>query len=114
MTIVVGIFDNARDLDQAIVKLATQGFEDTVYDDAIVAQERGFGRPTGEDSQSAHLEAFKRHLEGYHVPDQVIEGYANTFYHGGKFVVVKTNKKRAPEAVAIMGQCQASQVNRHG
>ena len=31
--------DNARDLDKAVGRLARAGFEDTVYDEAIVAEE---------------------------------------------------------------------------
>ena len=34
MTTTVGIFDNARDLDKAVERLARAGFEDTVYDEA--------------------------------------------------------------------------------
>ena len=39
MTTIVGIFDNARDLDKAVERLTRAGFEDTVYDEAIVAEE---------------------------------------------------------------------------
>jgi hypothetical protein len=39
MTTIVGIFDSTRDMDQAVELLAEAGFEDTVYDDAIVALE---------------------------------------------------------------------------
>ena len=39
MTTIVGIFDSTRDMDQAVERLAEAGFEDTVYDDAIVALE---------------------------------------------------------------------------
>jgi len=39
MTTIIGIFDNARDLDKAVGRLARAGFEDTVYDEAIVAGE---------------------------------------------------------------------------
>ena len=46
MTTVVGIFDNARDLDHAIDRLARDGFQDTVYDEAIVEGEpANTGRP---------------------------------------------------------------------
>ena len=41
MTTIVGIFDNARDLDKAIGRLARAGFEDSVYEEAIVAGEPG-------------------------------------------------------------------------
>ena len=32
--------------------------------------------------------AFESHLAEYDLPDQVIEAYTMTFYHGGKFVLV--------------------------
>ena len=41
MTTIVGIFDNARDLDQAVERLAEAGIEDTVFDETIVAGEAG-------------------------------------------------------------------------
>jgi len=40
-TTIVGIFDNARDLDRAVDRLNRAGFEDTVYDEAIVSEETG-------------------------------------------------------------------------
>jgi hypothetical protein len=45
MKTVVGIFDNARDLDKAIERLARAGFQDTVYDEAIVGGEPGGSGP---------------------------------------------------------------------
>jgi hypothetical protein len=48
MTTIVGIFDNARNLDRAVEQLARAGFEDTVYDVAIVAGETvNSGGPVG-------------------------------------------------------------------
>ena len=41
MATIVGIFDNARDLDKAVERLARAGFEDTIYDESIVAGEGG-------------------------------------------------------------------------
>jgi hypothetical protein len=41
MTTTVGIFDNMRDLERAVEQLANAGIEDTVYDEAILAQETG-------------------------------------------------------------------------
>jgi hypothetical protein len=41
MTTIVGIFDNERDLDKSVGRLAHAGFEYTVYDEAIVAEEPG-------------------------------------------------------------------------
>ena len=113
MTIVVGIFDNPKDLDETIVKLGDQGFEDTVFDESIVAQEKGLTKLDAEH-KDALLTAFKKHLlKDYHVPAEVINGYATSFFHEGKFVVVKTDAKGAPEAMEIMRRGGASRVNRH-
>jgi len=40
---IVGIFDNARDLDKAVERLARAGFDDAVYDEALVEGEAGNG-----------------------------------------------------------------------
>ncbi len=113
MTIIVGIFDNPQNLDQTIMKLAEQGFEDTVFDESIVAQEKGVSRLDAEH-KDALLASFKKHLlKDYHVPEEVINGYATSFLHGGKFVVVKTNAKGAEQAMEIMRGGSASRVNRH-
>ena len=113
MTIIVGIFDNPQNLDEAIVKLADQGFEDTVFDESIVAQEVGVSR-LGPEHKNALVTSFKKHLlKDYHVPAEVIDGYVASFFHGGKFVVVKTNAKGAGQAMEIMRRGGASRLNRH-
>lgn len=113
MTIVVGIFDSPQALDEAIVQLADHGFDDIVYDQSIVAQEMGVARPTAED-RHAIVETFKDHLKDYHVPPEVISGYATSFFHDGKIVIVKTDGERASQVEDIMRRCRASRVNRHG
>ena len=40
------------------------------------------------------VRAFKSYLADYDLPDQVIEAYTTTFYHGGKFVLVRTHPQR--------------------
>ena len=45
MTTIIGIFDNARDLDKAVNKLARAGFDETVYDESIVAEDALKGNP---------------------------------------------------------------------
>jgi hypothetical protein len=132
MTTIVGIFDNAGDLDQAVEGLAKAGIEDTVFDEAIVAGEAGnvgsvFGpgsslapgitvKPELSPKPDRHtvIRVFKAHLADYRLPDEVIEGYATTFYHKGKFVLVKTDPQRAEQVIQILRECRASQVNRHG
>jgi len=135
ITTIVGIFDNGRDMDQAVERLAAAGFDDTVYDEAIVAEEPGklatvapipvVGPvlvpgaipPQASGSVEADLpaivRAFKSHLADYHLPEEVIEAYATTFYHKGKFVLVRTDKEHAEQAMEILKECGASRVNRH-
>jgi hypothetical protein len=104
MTTTVGIFDNARDLDKAVERLACAGFDDTVYDEGIVAGEAvnvgsavfapGYapavvwGSAEPDSPPKADLDtvvrAFKAHLADYHLPKDVIKAYATTFYHNGE------------------------------
>jgi hypothetical protein len=128
MTTIVGIFDKSRDLDEAIERLAEAGIEDTVFDEAIVAGEAGnAGSALGPGSAAgiivksppkpdrhAVIRAFKAHLADYHLPGDVIDGYATTFYHKGKFVLVRTDPQHAEQVIQILRSCGASQVNRHG
>jgi hypothetical protein len=136
MTTIVGIFDNARDLDKAVERLARAGFEDTVYDEAIVAGEPSNGGPVvfapgyapamvwgsaepdsppkiTHHAQHTIVQAFKAHLAEYHLPSDVIQAYAVTFYHNGEFILVKTEPERAEQAMKILRDCGATRVNRH-
>jgi hypothetical protein len=133
MTIIVGIFDDPDALDQTIERLADQGFKENVFDQSTVPREVGFHETLlfAPGARSAHgdfgapekvteanrLEAvrvFKDHLiKDFHLPSEVIESYATSFYHEGKFVIVKTTARRAPEVMDIMRAGNASQVNRH-
>jgi hypothetical protein len=138
MTTIVGIFDNAFDLEKAVERLARSGFEDTVYDEAIVGGEPGGGAPTvfapgygppaawggnaepewrakpGQHAQHAIVEAFKAHLADYHLPADVIRAYAVNFNHNGEFVLVKTKPERAEQAMEILRNSGATKVDRHG
>ncbi len=132
MTTIVAIFDNARDVDQAVTRLARAGFEDTVFDEGIIAGEAhslglvfasGFGPPevwgtpeTPSRRKPDHqtiVQAFKSHLADYRLSDETIEAYAMTFSHSGEFLLVKTEKKRAEAASDIMRNCGATRVGRH-
>ena len=54
MTTIVGIFDTARDLDEAVERLAESRIEDTVFDEAIVAEEAdNAGAALGKNRPSA-------------------------------------------------------------
>jgi hypothetical protein len=139
MTTIVGIFDNAWDLEKAVERLARAGFEDTVYDEASVSGEPGgtagpavfapgYGPPVAWGSgaepgwrpkpvhhaQHTIVEAFKAHLADYHLPAEAIDAYAVNFNHNGEFILVKTKPERAAEAMEILRGCGASKVDRHG
>ena len=131
-SITVGIFDNVQDLKRAVERLAAAGFEDTLYDEAIVALDAGNVAPVApvpmdpvlapgvvaevssrvEPDLPTIVRAFKSHLADYHLPDQVIEYYATTYYHEGKIVLVRTGAPRDEEVVRILWKCGASQANR--
>jgi hypothetical protein len=133
MTTIVGIFGHAQDLDKAVERLARAGFEDTVYDEGIVAGELcdvgpvvfapGYApavvwgsaeRPLpSKPDRLAVARAFKAHLADYDLPHAVIKAYATTFYHNGEFVLVRTDDERAEQAMEILRECCATRVDRH-
>jgi|SRR6476660_9589951 len=133
MTTIIGIFDNARDLDKAVNKLARAGFDETVYDESIVAEDVPKGEPIAfalghtpaafwdnarpvmpsKPDRSAVIRAFKAHLADYKLPDNVIEGYAITLHHS-EFVLVKTDASRADHVQKIITECGAIRTDRHG
>lgn len=130
---IVGIFDNAHDLDRALERLARAGFEDTVYDEAIVGEEPanlgtlvfapGQATPVAwsnigptpslrKPEVQTVVRAFKAHLADYQVPAEVIEAYTTTFSHKGEFVLVRADA-RAGQAVEILRESGATRVTRH-
>ena len=133
MTTIVGIFDNERDLDKSVGRLAHAGFKYTIYDEAIVGGEPGsfgslvfsssYGPPVSWSSNEPALlskrgrqrviQAFKAHLAHYDLPNKVIEAYATTFSENGRFVLVKTDAVRAEQVMEILWECGARQVNCH-
>jgi hypothetical protein len=134
---IVGIFDNARDLDKAIERLTRAGFQHTVYDEAIVGEEPGgggaavfapgYGPPAAwgssaepewrtkphQHARHSIVKAFRAHLADFDVPAEVIEAYAATFNHNGEFILVRTNADRAEQAMEILRMFGATRVNRH-
>ena len=134
-SVIVGIFDNGQDLDRALERLAAAGFEDTIFDEAVVAEEPGNVGPVGpvpvgpvlapgvvppaegmgsvESDLPTIVRAFKSRLADYHLPDDVIEAYATALYHKGKFVLVRTEPECAKHVMEILQECRASRVNRH-
>jgi hypothetical protein len=128
-TVIVGIFDNSQDLERADKELAAAGFEATLYDEALVAEESSKvgpvpvgsvlapGGPT-EDVESAQFDspampALKTQLADFHLPDDVIDAYATAFSHHGKFVLVRTEPECVKHVIEILEACSASRVNRH-
>jgi hypothetical protein len=130
-SVTIGIFDDASDVARALERLGAAGFEDTiVYDGATARHEQQDAPPVGpvpvgsilapgsvcaEDSGSGEpaVRAFQSHLADYHLPDEVIEGYATTFCHDGKLIIVRTHPQRDEEVVGILRKCGASRVNRY-
>ena len=134
MTTIVGLFDNERDLDKAVDRLARAGFEDTVYDESIVAEEVGSIGPIFAPGaapvtvwgsiaepavprkldRQAVVRAFKAHLADYHLPGDIINAYVTAFHGNVEFVLVRTDPRRAVQAIEILKGCGAMRVNRHG
>jgi hypothetical protein len=119
-SLTVGIFDKSREAERAVERLAEVGFYDTAYEDP--AEERVRGQvPAGAGQISGKAEpgrpnlarAFKARLTEYQLPDEVIHGYAITFDHGGKFILVRTLPQRDEEVVKILQKSGASRVNRY-
>jgi hypothetical protein len=131
-SVIVGIFDNDRDLDQADERLAAEGFEGTVYDEAIVAEEPSSVDPVGpvpvgsvlapgavptedlgsiESDSPTIARAFKSSLADCHLPDDVNEAYATAFYHKGKFVIVRTEPECDKHVMKILRECGATRVD---
>jgi hypothetical protein len=132
MVTIVGIFDidNAPDMDKAVERLAAAGFDDTVFDEAIVPEDMGTVTPvfapgsappvvldSPDSAPKADLRtivrAFKTHFARYHLSDKVIEDYATAFYRNSKFVLVRTDTQQAEQVMQILRECGASRVNRH-
>ena len=136
MTTIVGIFDDAGDLEKAVERLAGDDFDNTVYDENIVAQELGevaAARPVlaagsapevvlGSDAPNllpkadrhTIARAFKDRLARDHdLSSTEIDAYATSFLHNGKFVVVEADSERAEQAMEILRSCGASKVSRH-
>ena len=136
MTIIVGIFDDASSVEKAIERLAAAGFDDTVLDEAIVAERPGgadAARPVrasgaapdmvlGDDApnllpkpdRNTIVQAFKRELGRYNLSPEVINAYATAFVHNGKFVLVRTDDERASEAMNLLKESGSTRVARHG
>jgi hypothetical protein len=132
---IVGIFDDTGDVDKAAEQLADSGMDATIYDEALVAGEPGNLDPAvpvlapgsapevvlGADEpnllnkpdRGSIVRAFKRRLADYGLSQDVIEAYATTFLHSGKFVMVKTDADEAENVMRILKASGATRVNKH-
>ena len=136
MTTVVAIFDAAAQVEDAVNRLATAGLDAEVVDETSLAQEPGSVDPVGpavvpgaaaeivagrdepnlipKRDKNALSRAFRARLdEDYGLSDEVIDGYATTFAHSGRFVLVRASGKDADRAVDLLRAAGASRVNKH-
>jgi hypothetical protein len=136
MTTVVAIFDAAEQVEDAVNRLATAGLDAAVVDETLLAQEPGSVDPVGpavvpgaaaeivagkdepnlipKRDKNALGRAFRARLdEDYGLPEDVIDGYATTFAHNGRFVLVRASGKDADRAVELLQAAGARRVNKH-
>jgi hypothetical protein len=136
MTTVVAIFDAAEQVEDAVSRLATAGLDATVVDEASLAQEPGSIDPVGpavvpgaaaeiiegrdepnlirRRDKNAVTRAFRARLdEDYGLADDVIDAYATTFAHSGRFVLVRASGKDVDRAAEMLRSAGASRVNKH-
>jgi hypothetical protein len=129
-SVIVGVFDNAQDLEEADKRLAAEGFEGAVYDEAVGADESCEVTPVavgpvlapsvaptdgsgGPESDLPGIDVFRSHLADCHLSDDVIEAYATAYVHQGRFLVVRTEPECAKHVIAILKDCHAARVNQH-
>jgi hypothetical protein len=62
---------------------------------SLCREEAGSGEPA--------VRAFKSHLAEYHLPDEVIEGYATILRHDGKFILVRTHPRERTKLSGSLG-----------
>jgi hypothetical protein len=136
MTTVVAIFDAAKQVEDAVNRLASAGLDAAVVDENSLGQEPGSVDPVGpavvpgaaaeiiagrdasnlipKRDKNALGRAFRARLaEDYGLADDVIDGYATTFAHSGRFVLVRASGKDADRAVEMLRAAGASPVNKH-
>lgn len=129
-SVIVGIFENAQDLDQADKELAAAGFEGHVYDEDVVADQSREVSPVsvgavlapavaptenlvGVESGLPAMQAFRSQLADYRLPDELIDAYVGAFSHHGRFIVVQAEPECAKHIIKILEECRASRVNQH-
>jgi hypothetical protein len=129
--IFVGVFDEAQSLDRAAERLAAEGFEYSLLDEATAREEPCNVDPVpvgpvlavgpvpaqGSDLVASDLSSIGRavrsQLVGYNLPDEVIGTYTTTLYRKGKLVIVRTEPELAEQITDLLRKCGASRVDRH-
>jgi hypothetical protein len=129
-TVIVAVFDNSQELDEADKRLTAEGFEGVVYDEAVGADEAcevtpvAVGpllapsvAPTDDGSRPEAdlpgLPAFRSYLAECHLPDDVVEAYATAYAHQGRFLVIRTEPECVKHIMRILQGCRASRVDQH-
>jgi hypothetical protein len=120
-SVTIGIFDDARGAARGVERLGAAGFKGmTIYDGESARHEQQSALPVRpvpvgsilalgslcrEDSGSGEpaVRAFKSHLAEYHLPDEVIEGYATILRHDGKFILVRTHPRERTKLSGSLG-----------
>ena len=136
MTTVVAIFDSAEQVEDAVNRLATAGLDTAVVDETGLAQEPGSVDPVGpalvpgaaaeivagrdepnlmpKRDKNALGRAFRARLdEDYGLSEDVIDAYATTFAHSGRFVFVRASGKDADRAMEMLRAAGANRVDKH-
>ena len=136
MTTVVGVFDTAEQVEDAVNRLATADLDATVVDENSLAQEPGSIDPAGPavvpgaaaeivaGKEAPNLipkrdknvldRAFRARLEeDYGLSADEIDAYATTFAHSGRFVLVRASGNDADRAMEMLRTAGASRVNKH-
>ena len=127
--LVVGIFDDDRNFDRAVERLAAEGFEDSVFDQATVSEGPGNSGPTpvgpvlvagavpvqaiGKRDLSRATRSFRSRLADYDLPETEVETYAREFERSAKFILVTPDPERMTRAMEVLRECQASRINKH-
>jgi hypothetical protein len=130
-TVLVGIFDDAQDLDRAAKRLGEEGFGSEIFDNTVVIEDPrsvdplpvgtvlAVGPDTGErlEGLEPDLAAITRRVKSlladYDFPNEVIESYATMFSRNAKLGLVRTEPELADRATEILRECKASRVDRY-
>jgi hypothetical protein len=129
-SVIVAVFDNSQDLEEADKRLTAEGFGGVVYDEAVGAEESCEVTPVavgpmlapsvaptdssgGRESDLPAIDAFRSYLAECRLPEDVIEAYATAYAHRGRFLVVITEPECIKYVMTILQECRASRVDQH-